>query len=52
MLRLLNGSRLVEKIGTESHLEKANMLSVNQMNAQTKVTEVWKAVHDPTTLLE
>ena len=27
-------------------LEKHNMLSVNQLNAQIKLTEMWKAVND------
>ena len=46
MLRLLNGSRLIDKINTKTLLEKVNMLSVNQLNAQIKLTEVWKAKHD------
>ena len=28
-------------------LEKHNMLAVNQINAQIKLTEIWKAVNDP-----
>ena len=36
----------MDKISTESLLIKVNMLSVNQLNAQIKITEVWKAVHD------
>ena len=47
MLRLINGSRLIDKISTMSLLAKANMLSVNQINAQVKILEVWKAMHDP-----
>ena len=27
-------------------LEKHNMLSINQLNAQIKLTEIWKAVKD------
>ena len=27
-------------------LEKHNMLSINQINAQIKLTEIWKAVKD------
>ena len=30
---------------TESLLEKLNVLSVNRINAQTKITEVWKALN-------
>ena len=28
-------------------LVKFNMLSVNQLNAQIKITEIWKALHNP-----
>ena len=47
VLRLLNGSRLLDKINTKTLLKKVEMLSVNQINAQIKITEVWKAIHDP-----
>ena len=46
MLRLLNGSRLSDKISTASLLVKFNMLSVKQINAQMKLSEMWKAVND------
>ena len=47
MLWLLNNSRLIEKISTKTLLKNVNMLSVNQTNAQIKITDVWKALHDP-----
>ena len=46
MLRLLNNSRISNKISTASLLLKFNMLSVNQINAQIKLSEMWKAVKD------
>ena len=46
MLRLLNGSRISDQISTASLLIKFNMLSVNQMNAQIKLSEMWKATND------
>ena len=46
MLRLLNNSRISDKISTSSLLVKFNMLSVNQINAQMKLSEMWKAVND------
>ena len=46
MLRYLNKSKVSDRIGTETILSKQNMLSVNQLNAQIKLTEVWKAKHD------
>ena len=45
LLRALNGSKLSEKISTKSMLKKFNMLSVNQMNAQIKLLEMWKSVN-------
>ena len=47
LLLLLNNSRLIEKISTKTLLKNVNMLSVNQTNAQIKITDVWKALHDP-----
>ena len=38
MLRCINNSQLGDKIRTQSMLEKFKMLSVNQMNAQIKLT--------------
>ena len=46
MLRLLNGSRLMDKTSTEELLSNLSMLSVNQLNAQIKITEAWKASKD------
>ena len=43
MLRLLNNSRIKDKITTKSILAKLNMLSANQINAQVKLIEIWKA---------
>ena len=45
LLRLLNNSCISDKISTKSLLGKFNMLSVNQMNAQIKLNEIWKSVH-------
>ena len=46
MARLLNGKKIVDKICTKTLLANKKMLSVNQLNAQIKLTETWKAVHD------
>ena len=45
MLRFLNGSKISDRISTESILTKYNLLSVNQLNAQIKILEIWKATH-------
>ncbi len=47
MLRVLNGAQIVDQKSTKRLLEEQNMLSVNQMAAQIKLTEMWKAVNDP-----
>ena len=44
MLRFLNGSKISDRISTESILIKFNILSVNQLNAQIKIMEIWKAI--------
>ena len=45
LLRCLDGSLIKDQISTKSLLEKNNMLSINQLAAQVKLTEMWKAVH-------
>ena len=45
MLRLLNNSRIKDKISTKSIMANLNMLSVNQVNAQVKLTEIWKSIN-------
>ena len=45
MLRFLNKTRVSDKINTKSILNKFNMVSVNQLMAQIKLTETWKALN-------
>ena len=45
MLRFTNGSKLADKISTEFLLNKFDVLSVNQLNAQIKITEIFKALN-------
>ena len=45
LLRALNGSRITDQISNNSLLVKFKFLSVNQMNAQIKLTEMWKSIH-------
>ena len=45
MLRVINNSRIKDKISVESMLKKFNLLSVNQLAAQIKLQEVWKSVN-------
>ena len=46
MVRLLNNVKLSDKQNTSSLFKKVNMLSVNQITAQIKLTEIWKAVNN------
>ena len=39
----MNGSKIKDKISTLSILTKHDILSVNQMNAQIKLLDMWKA---------
>ena len=45
LLRLLNGVRLSDRINTKTLLQNKRMLSVNQMNAQCKLLEIWKSLN-------
>ena len=45
LLRTLNNSRIKDKVSTSTMLEKFGLLSVNQLAAQIKLLEVWKATH-------
>ena len=42
LFRLLNNSNIKDKIPTKNIANDLNMLSVNQINAQVKLTETWK----------
>ena len=43
MSRFLNKTKISDQISTRSILIKHNQLSVNQLNAQMKLCEMWKA---------
>ena len=43
MMTFFNKTKISDKISTISILEKHNQLSVNQLNAQMKLCEMWKA---------
>ena len=45
MFRILNNCTLKDKISTKSIACELKMLSVNQINAQVKLTETWKALN-------
>ena len=46
LLRFLNNTQIKDKVSNVSMLKKHKMLSVNQLNAQIKLTEIWKALAD------
>ena len=45
ILTILTKTKLEDKIKTSVLLEKLNMLSINQINAQIKIQEIWKALN-------
>ena len=45
MLRAINNSKIKDRVSVTSMLNKFNLLSVNQLTAQIKLTEVWKSVN-------
>ena len=42
---VLCGVRIADKISTKSLLKNLHMLSINQVNAQSKLMEIWKSVN-------
>ena len=52
LLRFLNKSKIKDEINTKVILKKVKMLSVNQMNAQIKLTETWKALNNKNSALK
>ena len=43
LARFLNGNKLLDKIPNHQIYKELNLISVNQINAQTKLLDVWKA---------
>ena len=46
-LRVLTSTKISDKVSIKSMLKKLNMLSVNQINAQIKLIEMWKSTNIP-----
>ena len=45
LVRALNNAKLSDHRSTKSLLAKLDMQSVNQLNAQIKISEIWKAIN-------
>ena len=45
--RFMIGKCLLDKIPTKKIFREQNMLSINQINAQSKLSEVWKSLNTP-----
>ena len=45
LLRMLNKTKVADKVSISSMLNKFGLLSVNQLAAQIKLTEVWKSIN-------
>ena len=43
LMRYLTGCKVKDRVSIRSLLDKLNMVSVNQLNAQIKLLEMWKA---------
>ena len=48
LARFLNGTNLTDKIKNEEIYKKLKIPTVNQINAQIKLLEVWKSLHSET----
>ena len=46
MARFLNGTTILDKISNSDIFQRNNLLSINQLNCQIKLTEVWKSLND------
>ena len=51
LLRLLNNVKISDKIRSQILTNNIKFLSVNQLNAQIKITEMWKLKNDKDYLL-
>ena len=47
LLRLLNNVKISDKQRSTVLAKNLNVLSVNQLNAQINITEMWEAINDP-----
>ena len=45
LLRFLAGCKISDKVSIKSLLDKFNTISVNQLNAQIKLLEIWKSLN-------
>ena len=45
LLRFLAGCKISDKVSIKTLLDKFNMVSVNQLNAQIKLLEIWKSLN-------
>ena len=52
LVRILNGVRLKDRISSKSLAQKLGLLSVNQINAQVKLSEMWKAINSDNNALQ
>ena len=52
LARFQNGNKLSDKIPTKTIFKELNILSVNQINAQIKLLEIWKSFQSETYLMK
>ena len=42
LLRMITNTKLTDRVSTETLLKQTNSMSVNQINGQIKIQEIWK----------
>ena len=45
LLKMINNSKISDKISSKSMLKKFNLISINQLADQIKLTETWKILN-------
>ena len=44
---MITNTKLLDRVSTETLLKQTNMMSVNQINGQIKIQEIWKSRNIP-----
>ena len=43
LLRLITNTKLTDRVSTDTLLKQTNLMSVNQINGQIKIQEIWES---------
>ena len=47
LLRLITNTKLTDRVSTDTLLKQTNLMSVNQINGQIKIQEIWESRNIP-----